>query len=148
MPEKDDLMTDCLCNQYDNSPLPQKYIKEQEFIVTVLPRIILGCFCYINDKIYVDADEISNIRRINASFLLGHEIGHKISKYIDTKDIYNEISRLFCIPISRKDILEETLADLVGFVVSNNGSFSYPIDTDNRKKEYAKRKVLTSIYRI
>lgn len=158
-PSDDDWMTNYLynqyknglketINQYDNSPLPKKYIDGQEFIVTILPREILGCFYYINDEIYVDADAISNIKRINAAFLLGHEIGHKISKYIYTKTIYNEISRIFNISSSKKEILNETFADLVGFIVNDNGSFSYPIKTDDRKKEYAKRKVLEGIYRI
>ena len=161
-PKDDDWMIDCLCNQYknglqealnqyDNSPLPKKYIDGQDFIVTILPREIIGHFIYFNDEIYVDADAISNIRRTNAANLIGHEIGHKISKYLNTKNIksiYDEISRIFYISSSNKEKLNETFADLVGFIVDDNGTFSYPIDKDNGKKQYAKRKVLESIYRI
>lgn len=158
-PSDDEWMANCLCNQYknglkealnqyDNSPLPKKYIDGQDFIVTILPREILGGFSYIDDKIYVDADAISNIKRINATFLMGHEIGHKISKYIYTKDIYDEISILFYISSSKKEVITETFADLVGFIINDNGTFSYPIDADSEKKGYAKKKVLESIYRL
>ena len=78
-------------------------------------------------------------------------MGYKISKYINTKNIksiYDEISRIFYISSSNKEKLTETFADLVGFIVNDNGTFSYPIDKDNGKKQYAKRKVLESIYRI
>ena len=131
--------------------MPKKYIDGQDFIVTILPREIIGYFIYFNDEIYVDADAISNIKRTNAAFLIGHEMGHKISKYINTKNIksiYDEISRIYYISSSNKEKLNETFADLVGFIIDDNGTFSYPIDKDNGKKQYAKRKVLESIYRI
>ena len=156
---KVDSFTEVLCSQYKRgliealdkynvSPLPNKYINGQDFLVKVFPSHYYGFFHYDGDIIEVDADTISGMRKICSSYLLGHELGHKISKYIDTDEVFEELGSIFDIPMSRKDILEETFADVVGYTVSGQIAFVYPFPTSVGKNEYAKKRVLRSIYKI
>ena len=60
--------------RYEESGLPNRFLKGQRFIATnKLHRHIYGYFYLPNDDIVLDADAISNIRRIESSFLFGHE---------------------------------------------------------------------------
>lgn len=140
---------------YKSSELPDKYLNFQEYIVTNnIPYGILGAFRLVGDDIIVEADAISGIRPTSAAFLLGHEMGHKIDKYIDTKETYASIASSFGIGSDNEEFLREMYANICGLIASNNndeglahlGGMSLPDVLSEGHTEYLKRQVLKGIY--
>lgn len=164
--ERVEFVTDILVNQvlrglrssiesYKNSELPNKYLQFQTFIVTnKIPFTIAGAFKLDGDDIIVEADSISDIRPISASFLLGHEMGHKIDKYIDTKEAYQSIASSFGIGTANEEFLREMYADICGLIASKNNNeplahlngASLNDVLSEGHTEHLKRQVLKSIY--
>ena len=131
------------------SELPQKFIDGQSFFITNrLPISNYALFDLIDDNIYVDADVASNIRTISATFILAHEIGHKIDKYTETSRVYQELANIFNLSINDQETLSETFADICGNIVSGmNHYHELSENVSEDKNNYAKRLVLGSIYR-
>lgn len=162
--EKDDSMMDeMLINQvyrgikgaledYRNSELPDKFLVGQKFIITnKMPLNTHGRFYLIGDDIMVDADSISGIRRIDASFLLGHEMGHKYEKYLDLRDAYEAIANMLGMSTrGNEHLLLEIFADECGNIAINNlrDSESQIVSMSEDKRKYLQRKILGSIYHI
>ena len=130
--------------RYEESGLPNRFLKGQRFIATnKLHRHIYGYFYLPNDDIVLDADAISNIRRIESSFLFGHEMGHKIIRYRDTSSSQKEIARIFQMSIEGNERnLKELYSDIVGLIVSNFNS-----SEEDPKVTHLKRKVLSDLHR-
>lgn len=143
---------------YKESELPDRFLYPQNYIITnVISENTLGAFCLVGDDIIVDADTISNITATKSSFLLGHEMGHKIEKYIDPIEAYINIASSFGISIDgNEEFLSEIFADLCGLIVSKNneasiphlGGYSFNAILSNGHTEHLKRKVLGNIYHI
>lgn len=112
--------------KYESSELPTRFLEGQRFVVTnKLPFYIYGYFYLPNDDIVLDADSISNIRRIEASFLLGHEMGHKIIRYRDTTSSQKEIARIFQMSVEGNEYnLRELYSDIIGLIASDFNSYS------------------------
>lgn len=157
----DELFDDILINQllqglkdsiaaYKNSELPNSFLHPQKIIITnILPMKLYGAFNIIGDDIIVDADAISNIRRIGNGFLFGHEMGHKIDKYRNTEEAYQDIARSLSISENALPILKEIYADICGLIVANsNEPSAYLGDVSNDRCEYLKGRVLKNIYHI
>lgn len=130
--------------KYEESELPNRFLKGQRFIATnKLHRHIYGYFYLSNDDIVLDADAISNIRRIESSFLFGHEMGHKIIRYRDTSSSQKEIARIFQMSIEGNERnFKELYSDIVGLIVSNFNS-----SEEDPKVTHLKRKVLSDLHR-
>ncbi len=130
--------------KYEESELPNRFLKGQRFIATnKLHRHIYGYFYLPNDDIVLDADAISNIRRIESSFLFGHEMGHKIIRNRDTSSSQKEIARIFQMSIEGNERnLKELYSDIVGLIVSNFNS-----SEEDPKVTHLKRKVLSDLHR-
>ncbi|MDE5630707.1 MAG: M48 family metalloprotease [Bacilli bacterium] len=143
---------------YKNSELPDKFLYPQKYTITnVFPEKVLGAFCLDGDDIIVDADTISNIGKTESSFLLGHEMGHKIAKYIDTMDALISIASSFGISVEgNEEFLNEAYANLCGIITCGNNDIpllnfsSYSLNDilSNGHTEHLKRKVLSNIYHI
>ncbi len=132
---------------YKESELPNVFLNNQKFIVTdKLPFQIFGYFYLPNDDIVLDADTVSNIRSVGANFLFGHEMGHKIAKYRNTKISYKEIASIYGLSIyGNERFFSEVFADICGYIVSPN----IEIDQETTDRaEYLKRKVLKDIYKF
>ena len=129
---------------YKNSNLPSLFIRGQEYIVTDVSYLsidnyhrILGVYNLLYDQILFDPDSISGIG-INPNFLMGHEVGHKISKYKLDDASREEIRSILGIPCMNEHIIEETFADACGDIVQNeiiNNNYSFmPDDLIRREK--------------
>lgn len=167
--KKDEFITDIIINQvlrglkqaiasYKNSELPNKFLHPQVFYITnELPFYTLGAFQLVGDDIIVDADAISNIRKTSSDFLLGHEMGHKICKYIDPQNAYESIASSFGISILDNEyFLREMYANICGLIVSGNneeklphlGEYTLNEALSQGHTEHLKRQVLKSIYHV
>lgn len=133
IPEDNSFMEDMLANQcitglrgaiedYKRSELPNAFLTPQEITITnKLPFEIYGAFTLIGDEMFVDADAISDIRRIQSSFLFAHETGHKIEKYRDLLETYEAIASTLGIGVSGNELLlKEIFADACGSIASPN----------------------------
>ena len=131
-------------NSYKKTELPDIFIKDQEYIVTDVSyhdyemyHRILGAFNLLYDQILFDPDSISGIG-FDPDFLMGHEVGHKISKYKLDDETRAEIRNILGLSSMNEYIIEETFADACGDVVqknrySNNYQF---LPNDSNKREY------------
>lgn len=131
-------------HKYEESELPNRFLEGQRFVVTnKLPSHIYGYFYLPNDDIVLDADAVSNIRRIESSFLFGHEMGHKIIRYRDTSSSQKEIARIFQMSVEgNEQNLKELYSDIIGLIASNFNS-----SEEDPKVTHLKRKVLSDLYR-
>lgn len=129
---------------YKKSELPESFIRAQEYIVTDVSYFdldsyhrILGLFNLVYDLILFDPDSISGIG-FDSNFLIGHEVGHKISKYKLDDNTREEIRSILGIPTMNEHIIEETFADACGDIVQNetrNNNYSFiPDDPIRREK--------------
>lgn len=129
---------------YRNSGLPDSFIRGQEYIVTDVSYYdldsfhhILGVFNLLYDLILFDPDSISGIG-FDSNFLMGHEVGHKISKYKLDDDTREEIRSILGLSTMNTHIIEETFADACGDIVQNqvfNDNYSFlPDDPIRREK--------------
>ena len=130
---------------YEKSPLPERFIKSQDFIITnYLPRDIYGYYSQ-KGNIYFDADAINGIRGFSNQFLFGHELGYKIQRYRDVEPCYDIIRRVY-------DTSEETfqrlvLSDIFGSIVSGKKEMDdYPMEEEVQSQ--LKLEALKSIYRV
>lgn len=161
-PANDEFMTEILVNQfirglerarerYKNSCLPNAFIDYQEYLITNnLPDDILGMFDGTSDIIYFDADTISDIRGIEASYVHGHEVGHKIIKYRRMNQCLNDIAHVLGVGLNGNEgKLKELLCDECGNLVAGTARdrllFNHRIEKP--KREYVQRKILYHIYR-
>lgn len=143
---------------YKSSELPNKFLYPQNYIITnEVPQGAFGAFYLDGDDIIVEADTISNIGKVKSSFLLGHEMGHKIAKYIDTTDALYSIASSFGMGVEgNEEFLNEVYANLCGIIVSgknetplaNMGYHSLNDLLSNGHTEHLKRKVLSNIYHV
>ncbi len=143
---------------YKNSELPNRFLYPQNYTITnSMPADALGAFCLRGDDIFIDADAISNIGRISSSFLLGHEMGHKIEKYTDPTEAFWAIASAFGMGIQdNEEFLREMYADICGIIVSQNndaslahlGGYSLNEVFSNDHTEHLKRRVLSNIYHV
>lgn len=141
---------------YKNSELSDRFLYPQKYIITnVTP--FLGTYFLIGDDIMVDADGISNITVTENTFLLGHEMGHKIAKYKDTTDAFYSIASSFGMNVpDNEEFIREIYSDLCGIIVSGNndaplvhlGRHSLNDVLPERNVELLKRKVLGSVYHV
>lgn len=128
---------------YKKSELPESFIRGQEYIVTDVSYFdldsyhhILGLFNLVYDLILFDPDSISGIG-FDPNFLMGHEVGHKISKYKLDDNTREEIRSILGIPTMNDYIIEETFADACGDIVQNEAINNYsflPNDPIRREK--------------
>lgn len=128
---------------YKKSELPESFIRGQEYIVTDVSyfdldsyHLILGLFNLVYDLILFDPDSISGIG-FDPNFLMGHEVGHKISKYKLDDNTREEIRSILGIPTMNDYIIEETFADACGDIVQNETINNYsflPNDPIRREK--------------
>lgn len=128
---------------YKKSELPESFIRGQEYIVTDVSYFdldsyhhILGLFNLVYDLILFDPDSISGIG-FDPNFLMGHEVGHKISKYKLDDNTREEIRSILGIPTMNDYIIEETFADACGDIVQNETINNYsflPNDPIRREK--------------
>lgn len=140
---------------YKNSLLPNKFIERQEYIVTDISYYdiqtfhhILGAFNLLYDLILFDPDSISGIL-YDPKFLMGHEAGHKISKYKLDDKTKAEIRSILGLSSMNEYIIEETFADACGDIVegndySNNYQFLPP---DPIKREHMRAIALRTSYK-
>lgn len=160
--KNDEFMNDILVNQfirglesarerYKDSELPNSFIEYQEYLITNnLPDGILGMFDGASDIIYFDADTISDIRGIEASYVHGHEVGHKIIKYRRMNQCLNDIAHILGVSLKGNEgRLKELLCDECGNLVAGTSRdrllFNHRIDEPRR--EHVQRKILYHIYR-
>lgn len=131
----DSMIEDVLINQclrgmreaiitYKQSELPDMFLDGQEIIITnQLPGEIYGAMSMIGDIMLVDADAISDIRPIKASFLFGHEMGHKIEKYRPMRDSKELAARFLGIGLyGHERVISEALADEFGNIAIGESS--------------------------
>ena len=141
---------------YKASELPDRFLYPQEYIITnVTP--FLGTYFLLGDDIMISADGISNITGTENTFLLGHEMGHKIDKYKETTDAFYSIATSFGMNVQdNEEFLREMYADICGIIVSGNndaplvhlGRLSLNDVLPDRNVELLKRKVLGSVYHV
>lgn len=129
---------------YEQSDLPNRFLEGQRFILTnKLPYYIYGYFYLPNDDIVLDADSMNNIRRVEANFLFGHEMGHKIIRYRDTSKSFAEIAKVLQMGIDGNEYnLKELYADICGLIVSD-----FNRQQEDDKVTHLKRKVLSDMHR-
>lgn len=134
-----------LIQAYEQCDLPNIFLTDQRFIITnKLPSSIHGYYSIPSDDIVLDADSISNIRRIESSFLFGHEMGHKIDRYRDTLEAYKEIAKVFQMSMEGNEHnLKELYADICGLIVTNHN-----LQEESPKITHLKRKVLGDLHRL
>lgn len=140
---------------YASSELPSRFLAGQNIVVTT--KLIddnLGTFDRRTDIIRLDPDRISlAMDGLQASFLFGHEMGHKIQKYKNPQDTYGEIANFFGMGLSNDILLREIYSDIVGNMASQSkldrGIYIPHLQTSLSPEEsnYIKKRVLNSIYR-
>lgn len=136
---------------YQASELPNKFIKRQNFFITNnIPNILLGV-CDESGDIYLDADAIQGIRYVSAEFLLAHEVGHKILRYIDKNRVYKDIADVLGIDVDNFQIfLTETFANACGNIASGLECYDFlgeRFSIEATQSEEIKRRTLYNIYR-
>lgn len=138
-------------DSYQASELPNKFIENQKFIVTNnLPSDVLGR-CSESADIYLDADAMQGIRSVSANFLLAHEVGHKILRYIDKDQALKDIGNIIGLPLEHYEIfLSEIFANACGNLASKDENYDVVGDRitfDEHTSEAIKQKTLYNIYR-
>ena len=130
---------------YEKSPLPERFLKSQAFIVTnVLPRNVYGIYA-IDGNIYFDADAINGIRVFSSQFLFGHELGYKIQRYRDVEPCYDIIRRVY--DTSEENFQRLVLSDIFGSIVSGEKEIDdYPMGEEVQSQ--LKLEALRSVYRV
>lgn len=130
---------------YEKSPLPERFIKSQNFIVTNdLPRDIYGYYSQSGD-IFLDADAINGIRGYSSQFLFGHELGYKIQRYRDVEPCYDIIRRVY--DTSEETFQRAVLSDIFGSIVSGKKEIDdYPMEEEVQNQ--LKLEALKSVYRV
>jgi hypothetical protein len=127
--------------RYEYSPLPKKFISNQSIFVTKMPVYdeLYGLYKLVGDDIVVDADTICNLYiRLQASFLFGHEMGHKIAKYKATDELYEEMASILGISLNENYYaITETFADECGNMISpiicEHGVLASPLNENKRE---------------
>lgn len=138
-------------NDYRMSPLPNYFIDGQRYIITNrLPSGVLGFYHAGTDETFLDADVMSNIRKVSASFIHGHEIAHKIERYRKMNGLYQDIAHILGMGLSgNQEILSEIYADECANMISSTyydrGLLRSAIDDD--KREYIHKKILYNVYK-
>lgn len=154
-------VTSSLESYYQNN-LPISFTQGQEIIATTdLAYGTYGAFDQRTDIIYLDPDRISiPMRSISPAFLMGYVMGHKIDKYRDTTEVYNQLADFF--GISRYDnvLLGEIYADIIGNIAARGYSETPDMNVSDElvyhaeeiltseESTYIKKRVLHSIYKI
>ena len=141
---------------YKASELPNKFLYPQTYVITnespYLGTFISGC-----DDIILDADGISDIRRVKNSFILGNQMGYKIDKYTDTTDAYASIASSFGMNVQdNEDFLREMYTNICGLIVSGDNATplaplegnSLPEELSEGHTNHLKRQVLRNIYHV
>jgi len=130
---------------YEKSPLPERFIKSQDFIITNhLPRDIYGYYSQ-KGNIYFDADAINGIRGFSSQFLFGQQLGYKIQHYKDEEPCY-EIIRREC-GIYDEQVQRTILSDIFGSIVSGKKEIDdYPMEEEVQNQ--LKLEALKSVYRV
>lgn len=130
---------------YEKSPLPERFIKSQDFIITNnLPRDIYGYYSQ-KGNIYFDADAINGIRGFSSQFLFGHELGYKIQRYRDVGPCYDIIRRVY--DTSEQSFQSLVLSDIFGSIVSGKKEIDdYPMEKEVQNQ--LKLEALKSVYRV
>ena len=79
---------------YNKSPLSERFIRSQDFIITnYLPQDVYGFYNSNDDTIYFEPDAIRGMRGFPGQFLFGHQLGCKIQSYKDVEPCYDIIRR-------------------------------------------------------
>lgn len=138
--------------KYKASALPDKYIEHQSFIVTNnLPDKVLGAHA-TNGNICLEADAMQGICYVSASFLLAHEVGHKILNYIDKSKALKDIGDVLGLTSEYYQIfLSEIFADACGNLTSKDENYDVlgdRITFDENTSEAIKQRTLYNIYRV
>lgn len=130
---------------YEKSPLPERFIKSQNFIVTNdLPRDIYGYYSQSGD-IFLDADALNGIRGYSSQFLFGQQFGYKIQHYKDVGPCYDIISRVY--DTSEENFQRLVLSDIFGSIVSGKKEIDrYPMEEEVQNQ--LKLEALKSVYRV
>lgn len=137
---------------YKSSELPDRFISGQEIIITNdLPEGIYGAMSMIGDMMLIEADAISDIRPVKASYLFAHEIGHKIERYRDMSESKNMVAHLLGIGLyGHERMISEALADEVGNIAVRENSdacrFNYYLEDEQHK--VLQHTILKDIYRV
>lgn len=136
---------------YRNSELPSVFLEDQNIVVTnKLPEDIYGAMTMVGDTMIIDADAISDIRAIEASFLFAHEMGHKIIKYRPMKDSRGLVSSFLGVNEHAKKLIDEALSDemgnmSVGFISSANRFNHLLRSSEHHRLQYT---ILKDVYRV
>lgn len=132
-------------SDYEKSPLPERFIKSQEFIITNhLPSNIYGYYSQ-RGEIFLDADAIRGIRGYSSQFLFGHELGNKIQRYRDVGPCYDIISRVY--DTSEESFKRAVLSDIFGSIVSGEKEiYDYPMEEEVQSQ--LTLEALKSVYRV
>ena len=134
---------------YENSALPDKYLSRSKFIITnKLEYGVGGVFRLKTDEILFDANGMSGITE-TPSYLFGHELGHKIAKYIDKLKALEEIANILMLSTAYKEYLNEIFANECGVIVSGieNDAY-YDIPLSQGKREGIHQIILANSYRV
>lgn len=139
-------------DSYKVSTLPDKFIEYQNFVVTNnLPRELLGANA-TNGDIHLEADAMQGICYVSASFLLAHEVGHKILNYIDKAKALKDIGDVLGLTSENLQIfLSEIFANACGNLASKDENYDVlgnRITFDENTSEAIKQRTLYNIYRV
>lgn len=170
--KEDEFIKDAMVNQitrsltsalesYRINKLPTSFTKGQELVVTTdLAYDTPGLFDRRTDIIYLDPNYITIcMRSISPSFILGHEMGHKIDKYRDTTEVYDQIADFFGISRYNEHVISEIYSDIVGNIAARGYNESPDRDASDEliyhaeevltpeESTYIKKRVLHSIYK-
>lgn len=158
----EDFMEEMLINQckrglklsrdsYKESELPDIFIKEQKYLITNgLPDGILGMYNPVTDQVCFDADTISDIKKVEAAYIHGHEIGHKIIRYKNMELCFKDIAEILSIsPLGNDYCLNELFCDECGNIVANtnNDRLLFGASIPKTLRKQIQRKILYHIYR-
>ena len=134
---------------YEASELPNKFLNYSKFhISNQLEYPILGIHHGDTHDISFDSNAISGIG-VSPDYLFGHELGHKISKFIDRKQAFKDIADILMMSDAYQYYLEEIFANECGNMVSgeeNNEFYDQPLPEAKRKG--IQRRILANVYRI
>lgn len=95
---------------------------------------------------------MQNICYVNPSFLLSHEIGHKILRYLDYETTLEELAKVLGIPREYcPQFLVETFANACGNIVYPSNCYDFlghSIEITEEQQEAIKRRTLYNIYHV
>lgn len=162
VPIEDDFVDNILINQvtnglkqaireYQSSELPERFITGQRYVITnSLPDGILGAYDIPTDEIYFDADMISGIMDVKPTFILGHEVGHKITRYRKMDDALMDIASVLGVGLfGNEKTITEIFCDEFGNIAAgtdyDRGLLRTYIEPERRK--YIHKKILYNLYK-